>query len=403
MIDSDLIAEGIAAARPRVIAALAAQFRDLDLAEEALSDSVEALLNSPDDVSDLAAWLFVAGKRKSIDIMRKRARERSAHDDLAEEIDMGEVITLPDPIPDERLRLLFICCHPAIALEARTALALKVICGLPVSEIARVFIVPEATMYQRITRAKQKVAKAGIPFELPHRSVWTQRLDAVLLTLELAYTVAFQEAAGHDEGRTSAEVERLALMLADLLPENPEALGFAAMVLFARSREAARLDQAGAMVPLSRQDCEAWDRARINKATELLGQAAQLKNTGRFQLMASIQLTHARRLHDGKVDWRAIIQLYDALLCLQNDPAVALNRAVAEWKLNGPEAGLEALEQLPNKRFENFRPWHVARANILAELGQRKEASRAFKAALHLAPAPAERPFLQRRLAELTG
>lgn len=316
---------------------------------------------------------------------------------------MGEVINLPDPIPDERLRLLFICCHPAIALEARTALALKVICGLPVSEIARVFIVPEATMYQRITRAKQKVAKAGIPFELPHRSVWTQRLDAVLLTLELAYTVAFQEAAGHDEGRTSAEVERLALMLVDLLPENPEALGFAAMVLLARSREAARLDETGAMVPLSRQDCAKWDGVRITKATEVLGQAAQLGNIGRFQLMASIQLTHARRLHDGKVDWGAIVQFYDALLRLQNDPVIALNRAVAEWKLKGPEAGLEALEQLPKKRFENFRPWHVALANILAELGQREEASRAFKAALKLAPAKAERLFLERRLAELTG
>ena len=395
--------EKIAAARPRVIAALAAQFRDLDLVEEAFSDSVEALLNCSDDVSDIAAWLFVAAKRKSIDILRKHARQSSAHNELAEESDMGEVINLPDPIPDERLQLLFICCHPAIALEARTALALKVICGLPVAEIARVFVVPEPTMYQRITRAKQKVAKAGIAFELPHRSEWHQRLDAVLMTLELAYTVAFQEAAGHDEGRTGAEVERLALMLADLLPENPEALGFAAMVLFARSREAARVDEAGAMVPLSRQDCGEWDRARITKATEMLGQAAQLKSTGRFQLMASIQLTHARRLHDGKVDWRAIIQLYDALLGLQNDPVVALNRAVAEWKLNGPETGLEALEQLPNKRFENFRPWHVARANILAELGQREEASRAIKVALNLAPAPAERIFLERRLAELTG
>ena len=403
MSDCYRIAERIAAARPRVIAALAAQLRDLDLAEEAFSDAVESLLKSAEEVADEAAWLFVAGKRRSIDILRKRRREMDAHIDMLEETEVGEMIKLPDPIPDERLRLLFICCHPALGLEARTALALKVICGLPVEDIARVFIVAEATMYQRITRAKQKVAKAGIAFELPHRSEWVQRLEAVLLTLELAYTVAFQDAGGHDDGRTSAEVERLALMLADLLPQEPEALGFSAMVLLARSREAARVDDTGAMVPLSRQDHQKWDRARIAKGTELLSQAAQHKRSGRIQLMASIQLTHARRMTDGKVDWGAIVRLYDALLALQSDPVVALNRAIAVSKMHGPDAGLKEFKQLPEDRFKSFRPWHVARAELFAELGEHEEAVKALDAALKLAPAQAERLYLEGKLCELNA
>ncbi|MEE4154896.1 MAG: sigma factor-like helix-turn-helix DNA-binding protein, partial [Erythrobacter sp.] len=226
------LGEAIAASRPRVIAALAVHCRDLDLAEEAFAEASARCLGMSEPPRDVAAWLMTVSKRRIIDTLRRRAVEARAIADAAREHDMAEILTLPEPIPDERLRLLFICCHPALALEARAALALKVICGLSVSQIARVFFASEPAMLQRITRAKRKVREAGIAFELPPRSAWGERLEAVLLTLELACTAAYQDAAGErtriDGARASQEVARLAAMVADLLPSEPEALGLAA-------------------------------------------------------------------------------------------------------------------------------------------------------------------------------
>ncbi|MGB5832645.1 MAG: DUF6596 domain-containing protein, partial [Thiohalocapsa sp.] len=244
----------IAAARPRVIAALAAQLRDLDLAEDAFAAAVESYLAHAVEADNPAGWLFTAAKRKAIDATRKREAEARAADQSALTSEMAEILTLADPIPDQRLRLIFICCHPALGLEARTALALKVICGLPVAEIARVFLTSETAMFQRITRAKTKIRQAGIAFELPPRRMWGERLEAVLLTLELAYTTAYQDAGAQRDGELSAEVGRLAQMLAELLPEEPEILGLSALVSLARSREPARVGDNGAMVPLSQQD-----------------------------------------------------------------------------------------------------------------------------------------------------
>lgn len=387
----------IAAARPRVIAALAAQLRDLDLAEECCDAAVEALLRTGEFPRDCAAWLFVAARRKALDALRRRRREQLAlgSDSATEGQDMGEVIELPDPIPDERLRLIFICCHPALATEARVALALKVICGLSVEQIARGFVVPEATMYQRITRAKAKVRDAGIGFELPHRRHWPERLEAVLLALELAYAAAFRDAADSEERQLAAEVERLALTLAELLPDEPEVLGMAAMVLLARSRERARLDGAGAMVPLSLQDTTMWDRQRILRGSDLLARAAQGGSGGPYQLMAAIQLTHARRAFEGVTDWQAILTLYDGLLVLRPDPVIALNRALALAKVEGSSAGLAALASLPGERLAGFLPFHAARADLLRKAGDFAAAREAIDQALALDPAPAERRFLE--------
>ncbi|KPP96526.1 Sigma-70 region 2 [Erythrobacter sp. HL-111] len=223
------LAPAIMAARPRVVAALAAALRDLDAAEDAFAEAAASALALAEPPRDVAAWLFVAARRRALDGLRKARSEARKADALAEISGMAGILTLPEPIPDERLRLLFICCHPALAAEVRAALALKVICGLPVRRIAQLFVVGEQTMFLRITRAKAKVREAGIAFDLPPRARWPERLGAVLLALELAFTAAYADAGGELSAALgedlATEVERLALLVAELLPDEPEALG----------------------------------------------------------------------------------------------------------------------------------------------------------------------------------
>lgn len=400
------LAEAIMAARPRVVAALAAQLRDLDAAEEAFADAAASALALAEPPRDIAAWLFVAGRRRALDAVRKARGEARKADALGEVTDMADILTLPEPIPDERLRLLFICCHPALGAEVRAALALKVICGLPTGRIAQLFLVSEPAMLQRITRAKAKVREAGIAFELPPRKAWPERLGAVLLALELAFTAAYADAGGELSAEVGedlgVEVERLALLVAELLPEEPEALGLAALVLLARSRAGARVDGEGAMVPLSQQDCSKWDFARIERARGLMEVAARAGRSGAYQVMAAIQLTHARRAFDGAVDWGAVLRLYDVLLALRPSPMVALSRALVLAQVEGAEAGLTALAALPAERLALARPYHVARADLLARTGQAVEAKAALDAALALDPPRAERLWLEARRAALT-
>lgn len=387
------------------MAALAVQFRDLDLAEEGFAEAATKCLELPEPPRKLAGWLFTAAKRKVLDTLRRRAAEARALEGavLIGEVDMGDIIALPEPIADERLRLIFICCHPALALEARTALALKVICGLPVAEIARLFVTTEATMFQRITRAKRKVAEAGIAFELPPRRQWGERLEAVLLTLELAYTAAYQDAASERDAELSGEVARLVAMVAELLPQEPEVLGLAALVWLACSRENARVDADGAMVPLSQQDPALWNHAAIARARQWLDAAAALGCSGPYQVMAAIQLNHARRGYDGRTNWEAMLRLYDVLVLMRPGPVTLLNRALALAKIEGTQAGLAALDAIDSTRLINARPWHVARAELLAEAGQRAEAEAALRQALALDPPCAERLFLSRKLADLAS
>ena len=403
---SAALARAIADARPRVVAALAAHLRDLDAAEDAFAEATAALLSSGVAPDRPAAWLYTAARRKAVDAIRRREAEARAVDGAAlvgerDGNDVAEILTLPDPIPDERLRLIFICCHPAIAPEARAALAMKVICGLPVSAIARVFVTSEATMFQRITRAKAKIHGAGIAFELAPRQMWAERLYAVLLTLEMAYRVAYQDAGGEVAPELSGEVARLARMVAELLPHEPEALGLAALVALARSREGARVDAAGAMIPLSRQDPAQWDLAMIEQARAWLDAAAAVGLTGPYQVMAAIQLTHARRAFDGRTDWRAILTLYDALMMMRPGAMVAVSRALALAQVEGAGAGLAALEKIAPERLTLARPYHVARADLLAKVGRVAEARAALNAALTLDPPRAERLFLEARRSAL--
>ncbi|MEB3414769.1 DUF6596 domain-containing protein [Alteriqipengyuania sp. WL0013] len=392
----------IAAARPRVVAALAAQFRDLDLAEEAFSAACEKALAHDGEIADLAGWLYVTGKRVALNRMRSRAAEARAIAGKATLEPMADILHLPDPIPDERLRLLFVCCHPALALEARVGLALKVVCGVEVAAIASGFLVAEPAMYQRITRAKAKIRQANIPFESPPRRLWPERVQAILATLELAFTLAYGDAAGAGpHAGFGEEVERLADMLAELLPDDPEVPGFAALVKLARSREAARIDAGGAMVPLSMQDPASWDAGRIDAARILLDRAASARRPGPHQVLALVHFTHAKRIFGGEVDWTTIARLYETLATMRGGAPVAVASAVARSLAGTPGAGLDALDGIDPGTAATYLPYHAARADMLRRAGRVEEAAVSYRAALALQPSPAERKFLEERLASL--
>jgi RNA polymerase sigma-70 factor (ECF subfamily) len=400
----------IIAARPAVVAALAARFRDLDLAEDGFADAAELAMRHFADAPppcNLGGWLHVAGKRRIIDRLRREARLAeliAEQPEQAEGEDMAVVQLFDEQIPDERLRLIFICCHPAIAPEARAALTLRVVCGVPTERIAAAFLMAVPAMAQRLTRAKAKIREAGVPFETPPPHLWDERLQSVLATLEIGYALAFQDAAGSEPtADLGPEVLRLTDMLAELLPDDPEVLGLAALVQFAEARRAARVDGDGRMIPLSEQDCTLWDDRLIGSAARLMRSAAAIGRSGPYQLMAAIHLTHARRKAEARTDWAAILKLYDLLSLLRPGPVTAINRAVALSKVEGAEAGLIALEMLGGDKLAGYRPWHAARAHLLARRGDPEGAAAAYRRALALNPARAERLFLEAKLRETSA
>lgn len=400
----------IIAARPAVVAALAARFRDLDLAEDGFADAAELAMRQFADApppASIGGWLHVAGRRRIIDRLRREARLAeliAAQPEAAEGEEMQAISLFDEQIPDERLRLIFICCHPAISPEARVALTLRVVCGVPTERIAAAFLMATPAMAQRLTRAKAKIREAGVPFETPPPHLWAERLQSVLATLEIGYALAFQDAAGSEPtADLGPEVLRLADMLAELLPDDPEVLGLAALVQLAEARRAARVDGAGRMIPLSEQDCGLWDDRLIGSAARLMQRAAALGRSGPYQLMAAIHLTHARRKAEGQTDWTAILKLYDMLMLLRPGPVVAINRAVALARVEGAQAGLAALDALAGDAVERFRPWHAARAHLLAKTGDRDGAAAAYRKALDLNPARAERLFLEAKLRETSA
>jgi RNA polymerase sigma-70 factor (ECF subfamily) len=397
----------IAAARPRVVAALAARFRDLDLAEDAFAEAALAALSvwDAEPPRDPAAWLWRTAVRRALDA-RRRAAVRAAHrpDEPAPPPSAEEALIIADdePIPDERLRLIFVCCHPALAPDSRAALTLKAVCGLSTERLARAFLVAEPAMLQRITRAKRKIRAAGVPFEVPTRGRWPERLSAVLATLEVAYLQAYEDAAGAtDTAPFAAEVLRLSGLMAELMPDEPEVLALAALVRFAEARRPARMDDTGAMIPLSEQDPTLWDRRLMNEGARLLDRAADLGRSGVYQIIAAIHGAHLSRREMGRTPWQDIAALYDILFALRPDPVIAVNRAVAVGQATGPEAGLALLAEVAHERLEGWLPWQAARAGLCEQAGRIAEARAAVAVALDLSPAPAERLFLQRKLAGL--
>jgi RNA polymerase sigma-70 factor (ECF subfamily) len=392
----------IEAARGRVVAALAARFRDIDLAEEAFAEAAASAVAAwrRDFPDDPPAWLWRAAFRKALDIKRRAATRAGAVHDLPppQETPEDAMLAADQPIPDERLSLIFVCCHPALAPESRIALTLKVVLGLSTERLARSFLVAEPAMLQRVTRAKAKIAAAGVPFDIPGREAWPERLEAVLATLEITYAQAYEDAALAAAGAGfAAEVLRLSGLLAELLPQEPEVLALAALVRFAEARRPARLDEAGAMVPVSLQEAHLWRGDRIAEGALLLDRAADIGRPGPRQILAAIHGAHLSRQETGATPWGDIVRLYDALALLRPGPVTAVNRAVAVAEAFGPEEGLRAFNAIPPDRLATWLPWQAARAWLLDQTGQRAAAASAYDAALALDPAPAERLYLERQ------
>jgi RNA polymerase sigma-70 factor (ECF subfamily) len=392
----------------RIIAALAVRFRDLGLAEDAFSEScLRAVRTWPERgvPDDPAAWLFRVAERIALDsLRRKRLREQNPPEIPAAE-PTAEQAMLEDSylIPDERLRLIFICCHPAVAAEARAALTLRLVCGLTVTEIARAFLVQEATLAQRLVRAKHKIAEAGVPFELPSRSSWPQRLEAVLATLEIAYSKAHEDASGAgSHAGFAAELLHLTKLLTDLMPEAGEAFALAALIRYAEARRPARVDSDGVMIPLAKQDPGLWRRDLIAEGDALLIEAVRLAPSASRSLQAQLQRVWCRRRSlNEPAPWPTIVSLYDQLLERRDDPIVRLNRAVAVAEIAGAATALCDVEALAAPSLMDFLPFHAVRADLLVRTGQFDAARVAYREALRLEPNLAERRWLEHRLEAL--
>ncbi len=407
----DWLETRLVAERPRVVAALLRYFRDLDRAEEAYQEAcLRALRVWPDrgPPRDAAAWLTLVGRNAALDRVRRDARLTALPDEaaisdredtlpaLAERLDAADY-------RDDVLRLLFVCCHPALPATQQVALALRIVCGLPVARIARAFLVGERAMERRITRAKARIAAADVPFEAPGPDERARRLAAVLVTIYLVFTEGYTDArAGSDRAHLCDEAIRLARLVLAMYPAEPELLGLLALMLVQHSRRAARFDADGAAILLDDQDRGLWDREMIAEARALLDRATCLYRPGPYQLQAAIAAVHARAARAEDTDWAAADRLYAALERIAPSPVVTLNRAVAVWKRAGPAAALAMVEPLGTD-LDGYFYFHGVRGVLLAALGRPSDARDAFGRAIGLANTPAEAAQIRRYLDRLTG
>jgi RNA polymerase sigma-70 factor, ECF subfamily len=396
----------------RVAASLIKAFRDFDLAEEAIQDAFElALERWPRDgiPPNPAAWIATTAKRKVIDTWRRERIRAEKYTALGrQEIGNGtEMLFEPDaPIGDERLRLIFTCCHPALSLEAQVALTLRTLGGLTTAEIARALLVPEPTLGQRLFRAKRKIRDAGIPYEVPPDHRLPERLDAVLAVVYLIFNEGYTASAGEGLIRRElcSEAIRLGQALAELMPDEPEVGGLLALMLLHDARREARVSVNGAPVLLSDQDRSRWDWAKIERGKTLAQQALRLGrlNPGPYQLQAAIAAVHAEADSADKTDWQQIAELYKLLAISNPSPVVELNRAAAVAMASGPEYGLELIDRPEVAGALADYSWlHAARADLLRRLGRHAAAALAYTRALALTENGAERAYLAGRLAEV--
>jgi RNA polymerase sigma-70 factor (ECF subfamily) len=394
---------------------------DIDLAEEAVQEAFAVALEQwpargmPENPG---AWITTTARNRAIDRLR---RDRRYADKLAvleaeARRDAGEIPTgaraggatterhAMDDYPDDRLALMFACCHPALAREAQVALTLRTLGGLSTREIARAFLEPEATVAQRVSRAKRKIREAAIPIAVPPADALGDRIAVVLAALYFVFNEGYLSTSGDTLTRheLASDAIRLARMLTQLLPGEPEAIGLLSLMLLHDSRRRARIDDGGEMVLLADQDRRLWDRDEIDEGLSLLGRALAAGRPGPYQVQAAIAAVHAEAHAVGDTDWSEIVALYDRLLALAPSPVVALNRAAAVSVRDGPQAGLRLVDELAqDPQLARYHLLHSARAAMLDRAGDRAAAAEAFRRALELATNPVDRRFLQRRLGEV--
>lgn len=389
----------------QVIGSLAGRFRDLDLAEEAFAEAcARACENWADGgpPTNPAAWLYRVANRVMLDVLRRqqtRYRLTPVAEMALQPSIEDELLNDNAVIPDDRLRLIFICCHPAVAPDSRALLTLRLVCGLTVPNIAQAFLLSESAVAQRLVRAKHKIAAAGVPFELPERAHWEERLESVLVTMEIAYGKAHEDAAGTGVyAFYSTEMLRLTELLVELVPHSAEVQALAAIIHFAEARRPARLNSQGSMIPVSAQDPALWRRELIVRAEGFLLQARAFADNSPRVLQARLQAAWCRRRHLGDPEpWPEILDLYDELLLIRDDIVVRINRAVALAEVAGADTALKELDGLDAPRLSEFVPFLAVRASLLARTGDLPAACAEYDRLLALELPSAERKWLEKQ------
>jgi RNA polymerase sigma-70 factor (ECF subfamily) len=386
------------------VAVLVRTFGDIDIAEDAVQDAFAAAVErwpAAGIPPSPSGWIITTARNRAIDRLRRESSRADRHAQAAL-VHFREQPCDEGPVTDDRLRLIFTCCHPALAMPARVALTLRLLGGLTTPEIARAFLVGETTMAQRLVRAKGKIRDAGIPYRVPSEADLPDRLRAVLAVLYLIFNEGYSASAGDDLVRSDlcAEAIRLARLVVELMPDEPEAIGLLALMLLIESRRATRTTSTGDLVLLPDQDRQRWDRDLIDEGQALVRACLRRGQPGPYQIQAAINAVHSVAPTAPDTDWDQIVQLYDQLCAVAPGPIVSLNRAVAVAEVEGPAAALALVDDLELERYHLF---HAIRADLLRRLQRHGEAAAAYRAALERTENAAERRFLERRLEEVSG